>query len=252
MTARILFAAALVVTTGCASLPFANRGAAEDRAAELERRLIAIEKESTRSRIELDRLRARVAELEAGSARTVSRPAAAAPAAPPAATPSAAPVATTPPAARVIEESDLAELEVATPVAGTPTPSSPAATTAYEAALARLQTGDAAGAETALIAFLAAYPSSELADNAWFWIGEARLVRQEVDSALEAFRTAVDRYPEGNKTPDALFKLGHCLALQGRGEMAAEVWSELVRRFPETAAAERAREGLQGAGRPAP
>ena len=87
-------------------------------------------------------------------------------------------------------------------------------------------------------------PPFRAGDNAWFWIGEARLVRQQVPEALAAYRTAVESYPEGNKTPDALFKIAHCLALQGEPTMAAEVWTELVRRFPGTAAAERAREAL--------
>lgn len=250
MTARVLVVAALLLASGCASLPFVNRGGGEDRDAELERRLIAIEKESTRSRIELERLRVRVAELEAARTAPVARPATPAAPAPPAATPAVPAVPTAP--REAIEESELAEPEPAQPVATPAVPASADATAAYEAALAKLQTGDAAGAEGALAAFLAAHPGSELADNAWFWIGEARLVRQDVEGALTAFRTAVERYPDGNKTPDALFKLGHCLALQGQGGMAAEIWSELVRRFPETAAAERAREGLEGAGRPAP
>lgn len=247
MTARVLAVAALLLASGCASLPFVNRGGGEDREAELERRLIAIEKESTRSRIELERLRVRVAELEAARTAPVARPAAPPPPAP-AATSPAAPAAPR----ESIEESELAEPEPAQPFATPAVPVSADATAAYEAALAKLQTGDAAGSESALAAFLAAHPGSELADNAWFWIGEARLVRQDVEGALTAFRTAVERYPDGNKTPDALFKLGHCLALQGQGGIAAEIWSELVRRFPETAAAERAREGLEGAGRPAP
>lgn len=247
MTARVLAVAALLLASGCASLPFVNRGGGEDREAELERRLIAIEKESTRSRIELERLRVRVAELEAARTAPVARPAAPPPPAP-AATSPAAPAAPR----ESIEESELAEPEPAQPLATPAMPVSADASAAYEAALAKLQTGDAAGSESALAAFLAAHPGSELADNAWFWIGEARLVRQDVEGALTAFRTAVERYPDGNKTPDALFKLGHCLALQGQGGMAAEIWSELVRRFPETAAAERAREGLEGAGRPAP
>ncbi|GMU63939.1 MAG: hypothetical protein AMXMBFR36_02130 [Acidobacteriota bacterium] len=250
MTARVLAVAALLLASGCASLPFVNRGAGEDREAELERRLIAIEKESTRSRIELERLRARVAELEAARTAPVTRPAAPPPPAPAAMSPA---VPTAPAAPREsIEESELAEPEPAQPLATPAMPVSADASAAYEAALAKLQTGDAAGSESALTAFLAAHPGSELADNAWFWIGEARLVRQDVEGALAAFRTAVERYPDGNKTPDALFKLGHCLALQGQGGMAAEIWSELVRRFPETAAAERAREGLEGAGRAAP
>src|SRR5690606_3710584 len=115
---------------------------------------------------------------------------------------------------------------------------------AYEAALAQLRDGNAAAAERDLLAFVEAHPTSDLADNAWFWIGEARLVRQEVAGALTAYRTAVETHPDGNKTPDALFKIGHCLALSGDTARATEVWEELARRFPHTAAAQRAVEAL--------
>jgi tol-pal system protein YbgF len=148
---------------------------------------------------------------------------------------------------QTIEESDLEEevrAESGAAASGSPAAASDDEAGAYERALAPLREGRAREAELALEGFVAAYPRSELTDNAWFWIGEARLMRQDVDGALAAFRTGVESFPDGNKTPDSLFKLGHCLALQGDRERAEEVWRELARRFPSTAAAERAREAL--------
>ncbi|KAB2962096.1 MAG: tol-pal system protein YbgF, partial [Thermoanaerobaculia bacterium] len=147
------------------------------------------------------------------------------------------------PPASGIEES---ELEADTPVAATEPGTGGAAGEEYERALRLLRDGSVAEAESALAAFAAAHPTSDLADNAWFWIGESRLVRDDVAGALAAYRNAVESYPEGNKTPDALYKIGQCLARQGDAARAAEVWRELTRRFPATAAAEKARDALGG------
>jgi tol-pal system protein YbgF len=253
MSARLpAFALLLAVSaSGCASLPFV-RDDTESRRAEAERRIVELEKEATRSRIELERLRERLARLEGRAGAPAGT--AAAPTAPVAApvVPIREPESPAPSATDAIEQSDLEVAAPTAPAAEIAAPPSSAESAEYERALKLLREGDAAAAEQALATFVAARPDSELADNAWFWIGEARLVRQDVDGALAAYRTAVETHPTGNKTPDALFKIGHCLALQGDTARAGEVWSELARRFPQTAAAERALEGLAAASPPRP
>ncbi len=91
--------------------------------------------------------------------------------------------------------------------------------------------------EAAFEQFLAAHSSSELGDNAWYWIGEARFARQDYAGALEAFGQAIEGYPEGNKVPDALLKAGQVFERQGDRQSAEESYREIQRRFPETAAA---------------
>jgi tol-pal system protein YbgF len=143
----------------------------------------------------------------------------------------------------VIEEADL-ELEPEPETGGAPD-RAPDEARAYEQALGLLQGGEPAASEAALRAFLTAHPGSDLADNAWFWIGEARLGRGDAAGAASAYRTAVERYPDGNKIPDALLKLGDALVELGDGDAAQEVWRELVERFPSTASAEIARPRLE-------
>ncbi|MGH7858522.1 MAG: tol-pal system protein YbgF, partial [Candidatus Binatia bacterium] len=115
----------------------------------------------------------------------------------------------------------------------------------YEAALVALRDGRTEEAERELLAFAREEPTSDLADNAWFWLAESRLARGHTAGAIEAYRTAIDRYPEGNKIPDALFKLGVAFEAVGNGGAAREAWQELVRRFPTSAAAETAAERLE-------
>lgn len=101
--------------------------------------------------------------------------------------------------------------------------------------------------------FLLLYPTSSLADNALFWIGESRYARGELASALEAFTATVERYPEGNKVADAMIKAGKCFEALGDLESARETYEEIRRRFPATGAATLATERLKTlAGMPSP
>jgi tol-pal system protein YbgF len=239
---RLAILALPLLALGCASggSLAGSTAPASDRQAALERRVLELEKEAVRARLELERLRRRVAELDAAAAPAPTPPPA--PEAPAPLPPAAPPAPST--AASELEVSDLEEPGESAPATAPETRAPGTEGGDYEAALRLLRDGHAAEAESALAAFVAAYPASDLADNAWFWIGEARLVRQDTAGAAQAYRAAIEKYPNGNKIPDALFKLGHCLALAGDEAGAAEVWRELVRRFPGTVAAERARDRL--------
>ncbi len=232
------FALLALLASGCASLPFGGARDAESRRAQAEQRIFELERQAVKSRLEIERLERRVAELEARAggapAAALSRPAAIAPAAPGAAL--EAPIAPRPSAAAV-EETELGDDEP-----GGVAPASEQE--AYDRALALLRAGEPAAAESAFAAFLAAHGSSDLADNAGFWIGEARLARGDSAGAVAAYRDMVERYPGGNKVPDALYKLGHALALGGDLDGAGLIWRELAQRFPASVAAERALERL--------
>jgi tol-pal system protein YbgF len=97
-------------------------------------------------------------------------------------------------------------------------------------------------AESAFQQFLNTNSTSELADNAHYWIGEARFARADFRGALAAFRETVQRYPQGNKVPDALLRQADTLAQLGDVEQARTTYDEVIRRFPTSAAAPSARE----------
>ena len=99
-------------------------------------------------------------------------------------------------------------------------------------------------AEDSFARFLELYPSTSLADNALFWIGECRFARGEYQEALDAFGGTVERFPEGNKVPDALFKAGRCLEALGDLVRAAETYREVLASFRGSAAAVAAAERL--------
>ncbi len=85
--------------------------------------------------------------------------------------------------------------------------------------------------------FVRKYPGDSLADNAQYWIGEARWARHDYRGALAAFRETVNRFPQGNKVPDALLKAGQCLEQLGDLAGARDSYLEVRRRFPESATA---------------
>jgi TolA-binding protein len=224
----------VALLVGCSSLP---RLVSSDDLEARDRRILALEHELQRSRAELVALRARLAAIDnAGAGTNRPAPLPAGEASPARAAAEDAPEPALPSLERgSFEESDLEE-----PLAtGTATDRS-----AYDAALALIRAGNAEQGERALAAVAADPAHLELADNAWFWIGESRLVRGERAGAIEAYRTAIERHPDGNKIPDALFKLGVALDQDGRATEAREVWQELADRFPQTVAGERALERL--------
>ncbi len=246
----IALAATLLLAGGCASSgPYwnaADREAAE--ATEQRERLERAEAEATAVRERELARQAEAAALEAERLRASEIPAE-----------SAATAIVDEPAVTgersEIEQSDLEDLDppaVLSPgdAGMAPAPGSPASDTAdgpqglYDRSLMELDAGRVAAAEEGFQRFLAENPTSDLADNAQFWLAESALRRTDVDTALAGFRAVVENYPEGNKLPDALLKVGACLALLGEAESAATVYRELLTRFPETAAAEIARARL--------
>lgn len=264
--ALVLLAGLLAAGCGGGLLP--PRDAADDaELRELKARVLELQRRSAVQQVELARLRERVAEIEAhagGSDLARTSPAAGrtGSAAPPA-------VETGAPAPRfeiaeVLEEDDLGaeELEpepAAAAAAPRPTPTPPpageaaasrppppAAQALYDQGYTLFHQGRFVDAESAFRRFLQEYPDNDHADNAQYWIGEARYAREDLRGALAAFRETVARYPHGNKVPDALLKAGQCLERLGDPEGARESYREVMRRFPQSAAAVVAEERLEG------
>jgi len=85
--------------------------------------------------------------------------------------------------------------------------------------------------------FIVENPSSEFADKAQYWIGEAFFVQGNFERALREYSLTIEHYPDGNKPPDALLKRTTAYdELQQPGK-AAKTLEELVERFPASSAA---------------
>ena len=116
---------------------------------------------------------------------------------------------------------------------------------AYAQAFDALKSGNYPAAIAGFRSFLETYPSSELADNAMYWLGEAYYVTRDYTNAATAFSSVVERWPASRKAPDALLKLGYTQYEQKRFAEARATLTDVTQRFPDTDAARLAAERLQ-------
>ncbi len=80
---------------------------------------------------------------------------------------------------------------------------------------------------------LEAAPTSDLADNAEYWIGECYYKLEEFESALAAFQR-VFNHEGANKYEDAQLKIGMTYRLMGRRTEAITALRELINRYPNS------------------
>lgn len=145
----------------------------------------------------------------------------------------AAPASAPPPAA--------AESPVPTTVASSPTPSEQQQ---YDAAFNLMKQGYYEKAGKAFREFVARHPSSDLAGNAQYWVGEAQYVVRNFKVALEEFTKVVDKYPSSAKVPDALLKIGYCQHELGALDKARAALQLVISRYPNTTVAKSAEQRL--------
>ena len=119
--------------------------------------------------------------------------------------------------------------------------------TVYAQSFDALKAGSYSVAITGFKGFLSSYPSSPLAENAQYWLGEAYYVTRDFDSATGAFRNVLQKYPNSRKVPDALLKLGYTQLEQKKVGEGRATLQQVVQKYPGTDAAKLASERLQRA-----
>ena len=92
-------------------------------------------------------------------------------------------------------------------------------------------------AATAFKQFLIAFPDSELADNAQYWLAESYYASDKFEQALTDFEVVINDYPRSRKVPDALLKMGYCNYSLRRWDAARVTLSRVQADYPETTAA---------------
>ena len=115
---------------------------------------------------------------------------------------------------------------------------------AYQAAFALLKDGQYDSAIAAFSKFLIAYPTSQLAENAQYWLGEAYYVNKSYPEAQAAFQRVIEKYPQSRKRPDALLKIGFCQYELKQWEPAKGTLSQVTKQFPDTPAGHLAQQRL--------
>jgi tol-pal system protein YbgF len=117
-------------------------------------------------------------------------------------------------------------------------------TQVYNKAFAYLTATQYPQAESWLQAFTQRFPNDPLADHAYYWLGESRLVQNNPAGAAQAFRDGLRVGPKSPKVPDLLLKLGVALEQLNQSALAKASWDKLVKDFPNSPQAARAKENL--------
>jgi tol-pal system protein YbgF len=148
--------------------------------------------------------------------------------------------AATPPGAAPLA-TGIQPINAAKPVAQPPAPADGAAAQpaaapaageqeAYKQAYAKLKGQQYTAAIQSFKAFLADYPSSELAPNAHYWLGELYLVElpQNLNAAEQSFGKLLGDFPQHAKAPDALYKQGKIAFTRGDKAKAKKLMQRVI------------------------
>lgn len=85
--------------------------------------------------------------------------------------------------------------------------------------------------------FLQAYPQSDFADNAHYWLGQLLFNKQQWNGARESFSTVVERFNESTKRADAMLKLGVIAERTGDDATASQWFERVISEYPDSSAA---------------
>jgi tol-pal system protein YbgF len=128
--------------------------------------------------------------------------------------------------------------------AGAPAAAAPAPRELYSQAYADYARGNFDLAVQGFGEYLRAYPGTDFADNAQYWIGECLYGKKMYAEAIEAWNTLFKDFPASDKLPDGRVKKGMALERLGRKSQALVEYRYVVDRYPNSQAARIARERL--------
>lgn len=126
------------------------------------------------------------------------------------------------------------------PPAGSPGPNQ-----LFQSSLDQMRRGSPASARRGFEELLRLYPTSDLAGEAQFYIGEALAAEGNLAAADTAYGTVVARYSESPRAPTALYKRALLLHQRGNVALARTALNELLRRYPRSDEAQLARDRLR-------
>lgn len=135
--------------------------------------------------------------------------------------------------------------ELTVPAPTTP-PADPAQT--YQAAYRDYQRGNYDLAIEGFREFVQASPTSDMADNAAYWIGESLFSQKKYRDSIEQFDIVVTKYPKSDKVPGALLKKGYAYISLGERAQGIVQLQYVVHEHPKSAEAALARQRLKQLG----
>lgn len=114
----------------------------------------------------------------------------------------------------------------------------------YDAAVAKLQSGDYGGAANALNAFIRTYPRSAYVPNAQYSLGITYYAQKEYRKAIATFQSLIKAYPDNPKVPEAMLNIASCYTEQKDNASAKKMLQSLRAKYPDSVAAQTANDRL--------
>ena len=93
--------------------------------------------------------------------------------------------------------------------------------------------------------YVETYPTSEMADNAQYWIGECFYGKKQFNEAIAEFDKVVLLFPKGDKVPGARFKKAMALLDLGQTEAGRAELLAITKAYPRSNEAVLARQQLE-------
>lgn len=96
--------------------------------------------------------------------------------------------------------------------------------------------------------YLANFPTTDLADNATYWIGECYYRQRRFRQAVEQFDLVLERYPRSDKVAAATLKKGYAHLELGERSQGVVQLRHVIRQYPTSDEANLARQRLREIG----
>ncbi len=125
--------------------------------------------------------------------------------------------------------------------AGTPGPNQ-----IFQLALDQLRRGSAGAARAGFQDIVRQYPTSDLAPDAQFYVGESFAAEGNNSAADSVYQIVSTRHPQSARAPTAMYKRALSLEASGSGAEARAVLTQIIQRYPRSDEAGLARERLGG------
>lgn len=101
-------------------------------------------------------------------------------------------------------------------------------------------------------ALVRAFPRSEAAGEAQFFVGESYYAQNKWPDAIDAYGIVIQTYRNSPLAPDAYRKRGQAYAQNRQLDRAREMWETVIKLFPESDAARLAKQDLERVNRTSP
>jgi tol-pal system protein YbgF len=126
-----------------------------------------------------------------------------------------------------------------------PSAADPGPNTLFQLALDQLRRGSAGTARIAFQELLTKHPTSDVADDAQFYLAESYAAENQPAAADSAYLLVVTQYPESPRAPTALFKRALTKVASNDTETAKAMFNDLIAKYPRSDEAALARERLR-------